>query len=65
MSSGAAMKRVLLNILVGALALTALVGIYVFLFRSFGKTEAKILLTTVTICYFSVTSLGIRVQVVE
>ena len=58
MSSGTSMKRVFLQAVIATLVLTALVGIYVFLFGSFGKTEAKILGTTLTICYFSITSLA-------
>ena len=52
------LKQVLLRILVGALVLSALVGIYAFLFGEFGETEIKILLTTMAISYFSVTSLA-------
>jgi hypothetical protein len=52
------MKRVFLQTVIATLVLTALVGIYVFLFGTFGKTEAKILGTTLTICYFSITSLA-------
>lgn len=58
MSSGTSMKRVFLQAIIATLVLTALVGIYVFLFGTFGRTEAKILGTTLTICYFSITSLA-------
>jgi hypothetical protein len=58
MSSGTSMKRVFLQAIIATLAVAALVGIYVFLFGTFGKTEGKILFTTLTICYFSVTSLA-------
>jgi len=58
MSSGTSMKRIFLQAVIATLVLTALVGIYVFLFGTFGKTEAKILGTTLTICYFSITSLA-------
>jgi hypothetical protein len=51
-------KRLLLYLVVGTLVLAALVGIYVLLFGTFGKTEEKILLTTLSISYFSVTSLA-------
>jgi hypothetical protein len=51
-------KRLLLYSVVGTLVLAALVGIYVLLFGTFGKTEEKILLTTLSISYFSVTSLA-------
>jgi hypothetical protein len=58
MSSGTSMKRGFLQAIIATLILAAVVGIYVFLFGSFGKTEAKILGTTLTICYFSITSLA-------
>ncbi len=51
-------KRFLLYSVVGGLVLAALAGIYVLLFGTFGKTEEKILLTTLSISYFSVTSLA-------
>ncbi len=51
-------KRFLLYLVVGGLVLAALAGIYVLLFGTFGKTEEKILLTTLSISYFSVTSLA-------
>ena len=51
-------KRVLLFTVVGGLVLTALLGIYALLFGKFGETECKILLTTLGISYFSVTSLA-------
>jgi hypothetical protein len=51
-------KRLLLYLVVGTSVLAALVGIYVLLFGTFGKTEEKILLTTLSISYFSVTSLA-------
>jgi hypothetical protein len=43
---------------VGGLVLASLIGIYVLLFGTFGETEEKILLTTLSISYFSVTSLS-------
>jgi len=52
------LKQTLLRTLIGALILSALIGIYAFLFGNFGETEVKILLTTLTISYFSVTSLA-------
>jgi hypothetical protein len=58
MTGGTSMKRIFLQATIATLIATGLVGIYVFLFGSFGKTEAKILATTVTICYFSITSLA-------
>jgi hypothetical protein len=51
-------KRALLCMVVGGLVLAALAGIYVLLFGTFGETEAKILLTTLSVSYFSVTSLA-------
>jgi hypothetical protein len=51
-------KRLLLYLFIGTLVLAALVGIYVLLFGTFGRTEEKILLTTLSISYFSVTSLA-------
>jgi hypothetical protein len=54
-------KRFLLCLVVGGLVLAALAGIYVLLFGTFGKTEGKILLTTLSISYFSVTSLACAV----
>jgi hypothetical protein len=51
-------KHILLYMVVGGLVLAALAGIYVLLFGTFGKTEQKILLTTLGISYFSVTSLA-------
>jgi hypothetical protein len=50
-------KRFLLYSVVGSLVLASLAGIYVLFFGTFGKTEEKILLTTLSISYFSVTSL--------
>ena len=52
------LKQTLLRTLISALILSALIGIYAFLFGNFGETEVKILLTTLTISYFSVTSLA-------
>jgi hypothetical protein len=51
-------KRVLLYSVVGGLVLASLIGIYVLLFGTFGETEEKILMTTLSISYFSVTSLA-------
>lgn len=58
MTSGTSVKRLFLQATIATLAVTALVGIYVFLFGTLGKTEAKILGSTVTICCFSMTSLA-------
>jgi hypothetical protein len=52
------LKQIFLRTLIVALVGSALVGIYAFLFGDFGETEAKILLTTLTISYFSVISLA-------
>src|SRR5271166_2797774 len=51
-------KWFLLSMIVGGLVLAAFVGIYVLLFGTFGQMEVKILLTTLSISYFSVTSLA-------
>ncbi len=52
------LKQIFLRTLIVALVGSALVGIYAFLFGDFGETEAKILLTTLTISYFSIISLA-------
>ncbi len=52
------LKRAFLRTLIVALVSSALVAIYMFLFSDFGKTEGQILLTTLTISYFSCTSLA-------
>jgi hypothetical protein len=58
MGNRRSIQRILLYLVVGGLVLAALAGIYVLLFGTFGKTEQKILLTTLGISYFSVTSLA-------
>jgi len=58
MNDNLPLKRTLLRTLIGALILSALIGIYAFLFGDFGETEVKILLTTLGVSYFSVTSLA-------
>jgi len=58
MGDNVLLKQMLLRTLIGALILSAVIGIYTFLFGNFGETEVKILLTTLTISYFSVTSLA-------
>jgi hypothetical protein len=58
MSRSWSLKRGILHTLVVALVLSALIGIYAFLFGDFGETEVKILMTTLGISYFSVTSLS-------
>ncbi len=52
------LKKLLLRTLIGALVISALIGIYAFLFGEFNETEVKILLTTLSVSYFSVTSLA-------
>ena len=52
------LRQTLLRALVIAVVASALFGIYAFLFGDFGETEVKILLTTLAISYFSVTSLS-------
>jgi len=51
-------KKVLLRTLIVALVLAAVTGIGVLLFGTFGKIGGQILMTTLTISYFSLTSLG-------
>ncbi|MGO9113995.1 MAG: hypothetical protein ACLP9L_32670 [Thermoguttaceae bacterium] len=58
MENRPSIKRFLLYLVVGGLVLAALIGIYVLLFGTFGRREVKILLTTLGISYFSVTSLA-------
>ena len=58
MENRPSIKRFLLYMVVGGLVLAALIGIYVLLFGTFGPTEERILLTTLGISYFSVTSLA-------
>jgi len=53
-----ALKQVFLRTLIVALVGSALIGIYAFLFGDFGETEVKILLTTLSISYFSIISLA-------
>ena len=50
-------KRVFLIALIGAMVLSALVGIYIFLIGDFGEMEDKILLTTVSLAVFSLLGL--------
>ena len=52
------LKQVFLRTLIVALLGSALTGIYAFLFGDFGETEVKILLTTLSISYFSIISLA-------
>jgi hypothetical protein len=55
------LRKALLSSLIGALSLSALVGIYIFVVGDFGETEIKILLTTLSLAYFSVSALGCAV----
>jgi hypothetical protein len=52
------LKQAFLRTLIVALLASALIGIYALLFGDFGETEVKILFTTLSISYFSVTSLA-------
>jgi hypothetical protein len=61
MPSRLSLRNVLLGSLIGALCLSAVVGIYIFVVGDFGETEIKILITTLSLAYFSVTSLGCTV----
>jgi len=58
MEKSRSIKRFLLSMIVGGLVLAAIAGIYVLLVGKFGETEGRILLTTLSISYFSVTSLA-------
>ena len=51
-------KRTFLLSVVASLCIAALLGMGVFLFRSFSQTEAKILGTTLTVALFSLTARG-------
>ena len=50
-------KKYCLWLLIGSLGLSGILGIFVFAFGDFGETEVKLLLTTLTISYYSLTSL--------
>ena len=50
-------KRFFLLALIGALVLSALVGIYIFLIGDFGDMENKILFTTISLAVFSLLGL--------
>ena len=50
-------KRVFVTSLISSLSLSALVAIFVFLFGSFGETEVRLLITTLTIGGYSLTGL--------
>lgn len=50
-------KKISLTIFISSLILSALVGIFIFIFGDFEETQSKILLTTLAIGYYSLTSL--------
>ncbi len=52
------LKRAFLRTFIATMVASASVGIYILLVGRVGETEARILLTTLTISYFSVTSLA-------
>ena len=52
------LKQVFLRTFIATVVGSAMIGIYVFLLGDFGETEMRILVTTLTISYFSVTSLA-------
>ena len=52
------LRHVLLRTLIAALVLAAVTGIGVLLFGTFGKITGQILMTTLTISFFSLTSLA-------
>lgn len=51
------MKKIILKLLVGALCLSALIGIAIILFGTFEEIESKILLTTILIFGYSIPGL--------
>lgn len=55
------LKRTFLLGVIVSLSFAALLGIWAFLFGSFGDTEFKIIMTTLTAALFSMTSLGAAV----
>ncbi len=55
------LKRTFLLGVIGSLSFSALLGIWAFLFSTFGELEVKIILTTLTAALFSLTSLGAAV----
>jgi hypothetical protein len=55
------LKRSLLYSLIAALVLSAVFGIYVFLFGTFGDTEVRLLVTTLAVSCYSLMSLGCAV----
>jgi hypothetical protein len=52
------LKKIFLYLLIGSVAVSALLGIGVILFGNFGDTEAKILLTTLTVTITSILGLA-------
>ena len=58
MAGKRSLKRVFLRTFIATVVASAMIGIFVFLFGDFGETEMRILATTLTISYFSVTSLA-------
>ena len=58
MAEKRSLKQVFLRTFIATVVASAMIGIYVFLFGDFGETEMRILVTTLTISYFSVTSLA-------
>lgn len=58
MAEKRSLKQVFLRTFIATVVASAIIGIYVFLFGDFGETEMRILVTTLTISYFSVTSLA-------
>ncbi len=50
-------KKSFLRLLVGAIVLSAAIGIFIFLIGDFGETETKLLLTTLSVGVFSLAGL--------
>jgi hypothetical protein len=51
-------QRIMLNTMIIALAVSAALGMWAFIFGRFGDTECKILATTLSVSFFSVTALA-------
>jgi len=58
MTDSLPLKRVFLWTLIVTLCISALIGVYAFLFGQFGDMEIKILLTTLSISFFSIIALA-------
>jgi len=61
MSGRLSATKALLGSLIVALSLSALIGIYLFVAGDFGEMEIRTLITTLSLSFFSITSLGCTV----